>query len=104
MRIMSTSGIYIWVEYPIVTSYQKDSIRDTVEVFGRNYDRINGFVEFNVDLNKWLMEQDVNLPYVPYAKMINLLALSGNFNLNAFPLSEPAVNPIFYDKTGNLLR
>jgi RHS repeat-associated protein len=97
MLIRSTYGFSIWVEYPIFTSYEESEIRETVEIFGRDYSQITGFVEFDVDLEKWTMVPDPNLKGIENAKMI--LTYVGN----AFPLNEPGVNPMFFDKIGNPL-
>jgi RHS repeat-associated protein len=105
MLIRSTYGLLIWVEYPITTSYEASAIRETVRLFGRDYGRISGFVEFNVDLGKWILKDDENLPGVYNAKVIPLITLDGNYSYVGigFPLNEPEVNPKFFDETGKAL-
>jgi RHS repeat-associated protein len=95
------SGPAIWVEYPIITSYDPQDIRKTTELFVRPLSDDGGFVEFNVDLDKWNLQQDPNLPYTTNAKMIWLLTKQGELHLEGFPLSEPEVDPEFFDREGN---
>jgi hypothetical protein len=104
MTIKSTYGYSIWAEYPISTSYKEADIRNTVIRFGRNPDTINGFVEFDVDLQKWRLEADPNLPPGSNAVMIPLVTLDGNMSYlgNGFPLFD--ASPAFYDNKGSVLR
>jgi hypothetical protein len=104
MLIRATYGYSIWVEYPVMTPYEEKAIRNTVIKFGRNPDSINGFVEFNVDLRKWKLEDDPNLPPGSNAMMIPLDRLDGDMSYlgKGFPLSDTI--PVFYDSTGKPLR
>ena len=70
MIIKSESGLAIWAEYPITTPYEEQAIQITTESFMRPLNGRGGFVEFNVDLNKWRMEPDPNLPWLSNAKII----------------------------------
>ena len=101
MLIKSQEGLAIWVEHPIITPYEKDAIQETTASFMRALNGHGGFVEFNVDLNKWRMEPDPNLPWVSNAKII---WLGGPGNLPyigvGFPLHEPGVDPVFFDWQG----
>jgi RHS repeat-associated protein len=99
------SGPYTWVEYPITTSYDEDDIQNTTKEFMRPLNGRGGFVEFSVDLNRWTILPDNNLPYVSNAKMIPLYTHDGVVYVDkGFPLSEPGTNPRFFDWQGNLLR
>jgi hypothetical protein len=88
---------FVWVEYPIMTPNDEQAIKNRARSFFIA-GGVDGFVEFNVDLNKWSMEQDPNIPYDPTAKIIRL----GIFHaIIGFPLTDPGVNPTFFDAKGN---
>ena len=96
----------IWVEYPITTGYDKDAkIRETIRSFFIYWPTNNagGFVEFNVDLERWTLIQDPNLPQASNAKVIALSKMGYQHMLRGFPLDEPGVNPKFYDWRGSPL-
>jgi hypothetical protein len=88
----------IWVEYPIITPYDERAIQQRTSSFFIT--GVRGFVEFNVDLNKWNMTQDPNIPWDPTSKII---VLPPPFNRIGFPLSLPEVAPAFFDATGGHL-
>jgi hypothetical protein len=105
MIIRSGDGLAIWVEYPITTSYDESAIQRTSESFMRPLNGKGGFVEFNVDLNKWTMEPDPNLIWVDNAKMIRLWNESDISHVGVgFPLDDPSVDPRFFDWQGNHIR
>ena len=94
----------VWVEYPITTGYEEEEIRETVKSFFiYPIEGVGGFVEFNVDLNKWILKQDPNLPLVYNAKAISLIDMGAEYMLNGFPLNQLGVDPKFFDWRGNPL-
>jgi hypothetical protein len=86
----------IWVEEPISTPYDKAAIKRRTQTFFIT--GVDGFVEFNVDLNKWAMAQDPNIDYDPNSKII---ILHPPYNISGFPLTDPNVNPVFFDEEGS---
>ena len=98
------SGPAVWVEFPITTSYDKTDIETVTKSFFRPLNDKGGFVEFNVDLDKWELQQDPNLPDVRNAKMIWLITKQGEIHIDGFPLSEPGVEPEFFDYEGNKIQ
>ncbi len=97
------AGPWIWIEYPVTTSYEEEDIKNVTRSFFRPIDPIKGgFVEFNVDLKKWQVDQDPNLPGVRNAKRISLVTLQGEIHYpTGYSLSQPKVNPEFFDSQGN---
>ena len=95
MRIKpSTQNSFaLWVEYPITTPYEERAIQKTTESFFRPLSGRGGCVEFNVDLRKWRMDQDPNLPNVSNAKIIYLYSdvIGTDYVGVGFPLTEPNV-------------
>ena len=106
MVIRSADELAIWVEYPITTPYEENAIQLTSASFLRPLDGKGGFVEFDVDLNKWRMEQDPNLSHVGNSKIIWLWGpdIGTTYLSIGYPLYEPNVNPEFYDWKGNQMR
>jgi hypothetical protein len=100
-----SSPFAIWAEFPIITPYEEKAIQATTTSFFRPLNGRGGFVEFNVDLSKWPMEQDPNLPHVLNAKMISLFSQSLGLTYIGlgFPLTDPGVTPIFFDWKGDPL-
>lgn len=102
MLIKARDGLAIWVEYPITTPYEEQAIQKTTSSFMIPLNGRGGFVEFYVDLNKWHMEPDPNLPGV---KGATIIWLGGPGNMTyigvGFPLGEPDVDPEFFDWQGN---
>jgi len=86
----------IWVEEPITTPYERGAIKRRTQMF--MITGVDGFVEFNVDLNKWSMAQDPNIDYDPNSKII---ILPSPHNKTGFLLRAPKVKPVFYDDEGN---
>ena len=107
MRIKpSTQNSFaLWVEYPITTPYEERAIQKTTESFFRPLSGRGGCVEFNVDLRKWRMDQDPNLPNVSNAKIIYLYSdvIGTDYVGVGVPLTEPNVNPMFFDWKGHPL-
>jgi hypothetical protein len=105
VRFGYSSPFAIWAEFPIITPYEEKAIQATTASFFRPLNGRAGFVEFNVDLNKWPMEQDPNLPHVLNAKMISLFSQSLGLTYIGlgFPLTDPGVTPIFFDWKGDSL-
>jgi hypothetical protein len=99
-------GPGIWVEYPITTLYEEKAIQATTTAFFRPLDGRGGFVEFNVDLNRWPMEQDSNLPDMTNSKIIWLYGptIGITYVDIGFPLYETDVNPSFYDWQGKRIQ
>lgn len=98
------SGPLVFIEHPITTSRDAASIQQTTQSFFRPLNGTGGFVEFNVDLNKWVVAQDPNLPWVPNAKVIHPITHQGTIYMKGatmyFPLNEPIVMPTFYNWKG----
>jgi hypothetical protein len=97
IKVNMNMGPFIWVEYPIVTPNNEQAIQRRASRFFIA-GGVDGFVEFNVDLNKWSMEQDPNIPYDPTAKIIKL---GISYATIGFPLTEPGVSPMFFDAKGD---
>lgn len=96
--------IGVWVEYPILAGYDAASIQQAVHKFRIGFwSTAGGFVEFNVDLDKWRVIQDPNLPHISNAKMIALAQMGIEYAQTGFPLDEPEVEPKFYNWQGNPL-
>jgi RHS repeat-associated protein len=97
IKVNTNMGPFVWVEYPIVTPNDEQAIQRRASRFFIA-GGVDGFVEFNVDLNKWSMEQDPNIPYDSTAKIIKL---GISYATIGFPLTEPGVSPMFFDAKGN---
>jgi RHS repeat-associated protein len=115
---------HIYIEYPITTGYDEQSILHTVRGFGiaHRWEGMPyaGFVEFNVDLRTWTMEPDIA---VSYGNAMRIDLEAGSLPVNpknpflpdlkwkgiGFPLrdsenpQEAPVNPLFYDYKGQLI-
>jgi RHS repeat-associated protein len=102
MLIKSADGLAVWVEYPVITPYNEGAIQATTLSFMRPLNGRGGFVEFNVDVNKWRMEPDPNLPWLRNAKIIWLGNADDLKYIGVgFPLSDPGVAPLFFDWKGH---
>jgi RHS repeat-associated protein len=105
--VSGISGPFIFVEHPIITPRDIDSIQQTTQSFFRPLDGIGGFVDFNVDLNKWIVGPDPNLSGVTNAKIINPITVDGSVYMRGtsmyFPLDAPNVKPVFYDWKGEVM-
>jgi hypothetical protein len=105
--VSGLSGPLIFVEYPITTPRDIDSIQQTTRSFYGPLNGVGGFVDFNVDLNKWIVSPDPNLTWVTNAKVINPITVDGSLYMRGtsmyFPLDAPNVMPVFYDWKGDIL-
>ena len=68
---------------------------------------VGGFVDFNVDLKKWIVGPDPNLSWVTNAMVINPITIDGSIYMRGtsmyFPLDAPNVKPVFYDWKGEVV-
>jgi len=99
----------IFAEYPISTPRQSPDLENQYSIF-RPGRILNGIVEFNVDTNKYLIEPDSNFAHLQFNNAIQIWLFHpptsmGNISYVAtgFPLSEPNVEPQFFDKYGQPL-
>lgn len=101
MVLQDKNEFGIWVEYPITTSYKTLDIQKTSIAFYRPLNGKGGFVEFNVDRNRWDIIDDPNLN-ISNSKLILLLA--SPFRSVGFRLDAKDVDAQFFDWRGQRLR
>ena len=95
----------IFAEHPIVTPRKSPDLEKMYAIF-RPGRALEGIVEFNVDTNKFIVTPDMFLPGASNAVEISLYPnMVGDLSYidTGFRLTEPRVNPEFYDKSGNTL-